>query len=132
MLKSVVTQASAAIPVMPLYIALSFKKMREEGVHEGCIEQINRLMRQRMYKADGSAAEVDEANRLRLDDWELREVIQKDCMDKWQQVTNENLFEIADYQLYKDEFMKLFGFGLAGVDYEADVNPVVEFDVKDF
>ncbi|WP_434359836.1 trans-2-enoyl-CoA reductase family protein [Parasalinivibrio latis] len=131
-LKSVVTQASAAIPVMPLYIALSFKKMREEGVHEGCIEQINRLMRQRMYKADGSAAEVDEANRLRLDDWELREEIQKDCMEKWQQVTNENLFEIADYQLYKDEFMKLFGFGLAGVDYEADVNPVVEFDVKDF
>lgn len=130
-LKSVVTQASAAIPVMPLYIAMVFKKMREEGVHEGCMEQIFRMFSQRLYKADGSATELDSDNRLRLDDWELRDDIQEHCTTLWPQVTNENLFEVTDYQMYKDEFMKLFGFGLNGVDYDADVNPVVEFDVQD-
>ncbi|MGF1729804.1 enoyl-ACP reductase FabV [Photobacterium kasasachensis] len=129
-LKSVVTQASSAIPVMPLYIAMVFKKMREEGVHEGCMEQIHRMFTQRLYKADGSAAEVDAENRLRLDDWELREDIQKHCRDLWPNVTNENLFEVADYQEYKDEFLKLFGFGIESVDYDADVNPLVEFDVE--
>ncbi|ELR67519.1 Short-chain alcohol dehydrogenase family [Photobacterium marinum] len=129
-LKSVVTQASSAIPVMPLYIAMVFKKMREEGVHEGCMEQIHRMFTQRLYKADGSAAEVDEENRLRLDDWELRDDIQKHCRELWPNVTNENLFEVADYQQYKDEFLKLFGFGIESVDYDADVNPLVEFDVE--
>ncbi|KJG18846.1 enoyl-ACP reductase FabV [Photobacterium angustum] len=130
-LKSVVTQASAAIPVMPLYIAMVFKKMREEGVHEGCMQQILRMFNERLFKADGTAAEVDGENRLRLDDWELREDIQKHCRDLWPNVTNENLFDVADYQQYKDEFLKLFGFGIDAVDYDADVNPVVEFDVKD-
>ncbi|MGF1700718.1 trans-2-enoyl-CoA reductase family protein [Photobacterium makurazakiensis] len=130
-LKSVVTQASSAIPVMPLYIAMVFKKMREEGVHEGCMEQIHRMFTQRLYKDDGSAAEVDSENRLRLDDWELREDIQKHCRELWPSVTNENLFDVADYQQYKDEFLSLFGFGLESVDYTADVNPLVEFDVKD-
>ncbi|MGF1723284.1 enoyl-ACP reductase FabV [Photobacterium nomapromontoriensis] len=129
-LKSVVTQASSAIPVMPLYIAMVFKKMREEGVHEGCIEQIQRMFAQCLYKTDGSVAEVDSENRLRLDDWELREDIQKHCRDLWSTVTNENLFDVADYQQYKDEFLKLFGFGIDSVDYDADVNPVVEFDVE--
>ena len=130
-LKSVVTQASSAIPVMPLYIAMVFKKMREEGLHEGCMEQIYRMFSQRLFKADGSAPEVDEENRLRLDDWELRDDIQQHCRDLWPNVTNENLFEVADYQEYKDEFLKLFGFGLESVDYDADVNPVVDFDVED-
>lgn len=130
-LKSVVTQASSAIPVMPLYIAMVFKKMREEGVHEGCMEQIHRMFTQRLFKEDGSAPELDEANRLRLDDWELREDIQKHCRELWPQVTNENLFEVADYQQYKDEFLKLFGFGIESVDYDADVSPVVDFDVQD-
>lgn len=129
-LKSVVTQASSAIPVMPLYIAMVFKKMREEGVHEGCMQQIYRMFTQRLYKADGTVAEVDEENRLRLDDWELREDIQKHCRDLWSSVTNENLFEVADYQEYKDEFIKLFGFGIDAIDYDADVNTLVEFDVE--
>jgi enoyl-[acyl-carrier protein] reductase/trans-2-enoyl-CoA reductase (NAD+) len=124
-LKSVVTQASSAIPVMPLYIAMVFKKMREEGVHEGCMEQIYRMFSQRLYKEDGSAAEVDDKNRLRLDDWELREDIQKHCRELWPQVTSENLKELTDYVEYKEEFLKLFGFGVEGVDYEADVNPQV-------
>ncbi|TKB58269.1 enoyl-ACP reductase FabV [Ferrimonas aestuarii] len=130
-LKSVVTQASSAIPVMPLYLSMVFKKMREEGVHEGCMEQIYRMFSQRLYKADGSAAEVDESNRLRLDDWELREDIQSHCRELWAQLTDDNLKQLTDYQLYKDEFLKLFGFGVDGVDYEADVEPQVKFDVID-
>lgn len=130
-LKSVVTQASSAIPVMPLYIAMVFKKMREEGIHEGCIEQIYRLFSQRMYKADGCVAEVDEKNRLRLDDWELRDDIQDHCRQLWPQITTENLKTLTDYCEYKEEFLKLFGFGVDGVDYDADVNPEVNFDVID-
>lgn len=131
-LKSVVTQASSAIPVMPLYIAMVFKKMREEGVHEGCMEQIHRMFTQRLYKEDGSAPQVDDKNRLRLDDWELREDIQQHCRNLWPQVTTENLKELTDYVEYKEEFLKLFGFGVDGVDYEADVNPEVNFDVQIF
>jgi len=108
-----------------------FKKMREEGVHEGCMEQILRMFTQRLYKADGTAPEVDDKNRLRLDDLELREDIQKHCRELWPNVTNENLRDVTDYQQYKDEFLKLFGFGLETVDYDADVNPFVEFDVQD-
>ncbi|CAH8196103.1 enoyl-ACP reductase FabV [Vibrio aestuarianus] len=130
-LKSVVTQASSAIPVMPLYIAMVFKKMREQGVHEGCMEQIYRMFSQRLYKEDGSAAEVDEKNRLRLDDWELREDIQQHCRELWPQITTENLKELTDYVEYKEEFLKLFGFGVDGVDYEADVETAVKFDVID-
>ncbi|MBY7895700.1 trans-2-enoyl-CoA reductase family protein [Vibrio fluvialis] len=130
-LKSVVTQASSAIPVMPLYIAMVFKKMREEGIHEGCMEQIFRLFNDRLYKEDGSAPETDEKNRLRLDDWELRDDIQQHCRNLWPQITSENLKELTDYELYKEEFLKLFGFGIEGVDYDADVNPEVSFDVID-
>ncbi len=123
-LKSVVTQASSAIPVMPLYLAMVFKIMRAEGVHEGCQEQIDRLFRTGLY---GDSVVMDEGNRFRLDDWELRDDIQSACRDLWPQVTTENLFDMTDYQLYKDEFLKLFGFGVAGVDYEADVDTLVPF-----
>ncbi|MCL1064884.1 trans-2-enoyl-CoA reductase family protein [Shewanella benthica] len=129
-LKSVVTQASSAIPVMPLYIAMVFKKMREEGLHEGCMEQINRMFAERLYREDGQAPQVDDANRLRLDDWELREEIQQHCRDQWPLVTTENLTELTDYREYKQEFLKLFGFGIESVDYELDVNPEVNFDVE--
>ncbi len=131
-LKSVVTQASSAIPVMPLYIAMVFKKMREEGLHEGCMEQINRMFTERLYREDGQAPQVDDTNRLRLDDWELREEIQQHCRDLWPLVTTENLSELTDYREYKEEFLKLFGFGIENVDYEADVNPEVDFDVEQF
>ncbi|MFT5704230.1 MAG: enoyl-[acyl-carrier protein] reductase/trans-2-enoyl-CoA reductase (NAD+) [Shewanella sp.] len=131
-LKSVVTQASSAIPVMPLYIAMVFKKMREEGLHEGCIEQINRMFSERLYRQDGLAPQVDDANRLRLDDLELREDIQQHCRDLWPLVTTENLTELTDYREYKEEFLKLFGFGIETVDYEVDVNPDVTFDVEQF
>ena len=128
-LKSVVTQASSAIPVMPLYIAMSFKKMRELDIHEGCIEQINRMFRERLFRTDGIAPEVDDNNRLRLDDWELRGDVQSHCKALWPTLTDDNLRELTDYQEYKDEFLKLFGFGIKGIDYDADVNPLVPFDV---
>lgn len=126
-LKSVVTQASAAIPVMPLYISMAFKVMKEQGIHEGCIEQIQRLFHDRLYS--GQPAPVDEQNRLRLDDWELRDEVQNACREIWQKITDDTIYELTDYQGYKDEFLRLFGFGLAGVDYDADVNPEVDFDV---
>ena len=125
-LKSVVTQASAAILVMPLYIAMSFKLMKEQGIHEGCIEQIQRMFYTRLF--DGEFV-TDDAQRIRMDDWELRESVQQACRDLWPQVTTENLSQLTDYQGYKAEFLKLFGFGWEGVDYTADVNPEVNFDV---
>jgi enoyl-[acyl-carrier protein] reductase/trans-2-enoyl-CoA reductase (NAD+) len=128
-LKSVVTQASSAIPVMPLYIAMVFKKMRQEGLHEGCMDQIYRMFTERLYREDGQAPAVDDAQRLRLDDWELREDIQQHCRDLWPQVTTENLSELADYMEYKAEFLKLFGFGIESIDYDADVDTNVSFEV---
>ncbi|OUR76320.1 trans-2-enoyl-CoA reductase [Marinomonas sp. 42_23_T18] len=128
-LKSVVTQASAAIPVMPLYLAMVFSIMRKEGLHEGCIDQIQRMFSERLYNDLDPSTLVDDVNRLRLDDLELREDVQSACRELWPSITTENLFEKTDYQLYKDEFLKLFGFGVVGVDYDADVEPEVEFDV---
>ena len=125
-LKSVVTQASAAIPVMPLYIAMGFKVMKALDIHEGCLEQIDRMFRTQLYKTGG--AELDEEQRIRMDDWELRDEVQNKVKELWPQVTTENLFDLTDYQGYKDEFLKLFGFGVNGVDYEADVDPVVDFN----
>ena len=123
-LKSVVTQASAAIPVMPLYIAMGFKVMKEQNIHEGCIEQIDRMFRTQLYS---STPARDDVQRIRMDDWELRDEVQSKIKQLWPQVTTENLFELTDYQGYKDEFLKLFGFGVNGVDYEEDISPTVNF-----
>ena len=130
-LKSVVTQASAAIPVMPLYIAMVYRIMKEQGLHEGTIDQLNRLFGEQLYSAQGQQGELvtDEAGRLRMDDWELRDDVQQACQDLWPEVTTENLFAITDYAGYKHEFLKLFGFERDDVDYDADVNPEVKFDV---
>ncbi|AMC99374.1 enoyl-ACP reductase FabV [Halomonas chromatireducens] len=130
-LKSGVTQASAAIPVMPLYIAMVYKIMKEKGLHEGTIDQLNRLFGDRLYSAQGQGGQfdTDDAGRLRLDDWELRDDVQQACKELWPKVTTENLFEITDYAGYKHDFLKLFGFERDDVDYDADVNPDVTFDV---
>jgi len=125
-LKSVVTQASAAIPVMPLYLAMGFKVMKEQNIHEGCIEQINRMFRTQLFKDGG--ADLDDVDRIRMDDWELRDEVQNKVKELWPQVTTENLFELTDYQGYKDEFLKLFGFGVEGIDYESDVDTLVNFE----
>jgi enoyl-[acyl-carrier protein] reductase/trans-2-enoyl-CoA reductase (NAD+) len=120
--KALVTQASSAIPVVPLYISLLYKVMKAHGLHEGCIEQIQRLFAERL--ANGAAPQPDEAGRLRLDDWEMREDIQKEVAALWPQVTTENLPTISDIAGYRAEFLRLFGFGLEGVDYGAESNPV--------
>jgi enoyl-[acyl-carrier protein] reductase/trans-2-enoyl-CoA reductase (NAD+) len=129
-MKTVVTQASAAIPVIPLYVSLVFKVMKEKGLHEGTIEQINRLCREHLYRADGQPPVTDDEHRLRLDDWELREDVQARCKELWSQVTTENLFEISDYAGYKHEFLKLFGFEREDVDYELDVPTELAFDCE--
>lgn len=127
-MKSVVTQASAAIPVIPLYVSIAFKIMKEKGIHEGCIEQINRLFHDRLYRADGAALPVDDEGRVRLDDWELRADVQDACKALWPAVTTENLKQITDYAGYKHEFLKLFGFDRGDVDYDAEVETDRRFD----
>ncbi|WP_250623892.1 enoyl-ACP reductase FabV [Pinirhizobacter soli] len=127
-MKSVVTQASAAIPVIPLYVSLVFKIMKEKRLHEGTIEQTNRLFRERLYRTDGAVPDVDEEGRLRLDDWELRDDVQSECTAQWDGVTTENLFDTTDYRGYKIGFLHLFGFARPDVNYEADVKPNPEFD----
>ncbi|HWS39789.1 MAG TPA: bifunctional NADH-specific enoyl-ACP reductase/trans-2-enoyl-CoA reductase, partial [Arenimonas sp.] len=123
-LKSVVTQASAAIPVMPLYISICFKVMKAQDLHEGPIEQIDRMFRTQIFSANTTR---DECQRIRMDDWELQDSVQSQVKQIWPQVTSENVFQITDYAGYKAEFLKLFGFGVAGVDYGAEVDPVVAF-----
>ena len=98
----------------------------EEGIHEGCIEQINRLMTTSLY---GDKVALDDNQRIRMDDWELRDDIQQACRDLWPLITTENLAQETDYAGYKQEFLNLFGFGLDGVDYDADVATEVNFDV---
>lgn len=128
-LKSVVTQASSAIPVMALYISAVYKKMREQGLHEDCIDQIYRMFSQRLFLEDGAKSELDNNNRIRLDDWELRDDIQSHCRELWSKITTENLEAMTDYIQYKHEFLKLFGFDIAEIDYDVDVKPDVNFDV---
>lgn len=121
-LKAVVTQASSAIPIMPLYISLLYRVMKAEGSHEGCIEQINGLFREGLYSA---APTLDEAGRLRQDGKELAEHIQAEVKALWQQVETDNIDTLTDYAGYHQDFLQLFGFGVNGVNYDADVNPEV-------
>ena len=122
-LKAVVTQASSAIPVMPLYLALLFKVMKAEGTHEGCIEQVYGLLKDSLYGAEPYA---DDEGRLRADRKELAPHVQEEVEAMWAQVTSENLMTISDFAGYQTEFMNLFGFEVEGVDYEADVDPDVK------
>ena len=122
--KALVTQASSAIPVVPLYISLLFKIMKEKGLHEGTIEQMYRMFADRIYASGGTA--VDDKGRIRVDDWEMREDVQKQVSELWPSVSTDNLGEITDIEGYRLDFLKLFGFGVDGVDYEAEVDPNVE------
>ena len=122
--KALVTQASSAIPVIPLYISLLYKIMKAEGVHEGCIEQIQRLFEQRLYT--GKEVPTDDKGRIRIDDWEMRDDIQDRIKTLWEIATTENLSEIGDLAGYKQDFLNLFGFGFEGVDYNVDTNELVK------
>lgn len=114
--KALVTQSSAAIPIVPLYISLVYKVMKEAGLHEGCIEQMQRLFTEKLPKN-----EVDEAGRLRLDDWELREDVQEKIASVWDKVTTENIKEYGDIDGYWEDFYQMFGFRYDNVNYSADV-----------
>ncbi len=121
-LKALVTQASSAIPIMPLYISLLYRVMKAEGSHEGCIEQIYGLFNQCLYNAQ---RQLDEAGRLRMDGKELADHIQAQVAALWDQVETHNIDDLTDYKGYHQEFLRLFGFGYAHVDYEADLSPMV-------
>ncbi len=123
--KALVTQASSAIPVVPLYIAILYKVMKAKGTHEGCIEQMQRLFATQLY--NGSKLQFDSAGRVRVDDWEMRPEIQDAISAIWPQVTTENLATLTDIAGYQTEFLKLFGFGLPGVNYDAEVEPHITF-----
>jgi enoyl-[acyl-carrier protein] reductase/trans-2-enoyl-CoA reductase (NAD+) len=121
-LKAVVTQSSSAIPVMPLYLAMLFKEMKAEGSHEGCIEQLYRLFTEGLYCDN---PRLDNEGRLRMDELEMRPNIQDKVAESWAKISTENLHSLTDFEGYKQDFLGLFGFNIAGVDYEADVNPEV-------
>ena len=122
-LKAVVTQASSAIPIMPLYLAMLFKEMKRDGSHEGCIEQLYRLFTECLYS---DSPRTDAEGRLRVDELELRPEIQTAVAEAWSKISTENLAELTDFVGYKHEFLKLFGFDIEGVDYDADVDPDVQ------
>ena len=119
--KALVTQASSAIPVVPLYISILYKEMKAKGIHEGCIEQMQRLFADHMYSDD---PKVDGEGRIRVDDWEMRADVQAAVEESWNKISNENFTELADFKGYQDDFLKLFGFGMNGVDYDADTDPI--------
>lgn len=120
--KALVTQASSAIPVVPLYISLLYKVMKAKGLHEGCIEQIQRLFADHYGAPNGP--QLDEKGRIRIDDWEMRDDVQSEVVGVWDKVTTETIDDVSDFTGYQKEFYRLFGFGLTGVDYEAEANPL--------
>lgn len=124
--KAVVTQASSAIPVVPLYVSMLFKVMHKLGTHEGCIEQTNRLFRDRLY-GEGASLDLDPAGRIRLDDWEMADDVQQKIKELWPSVDSGNLLEITNFTEYQQEFLRLFGFGIDGVDYDQDIDPINPF-----
>ena len=123
--KALVTQASSAIPVVPLYISLLYKVMKEKGIHEGCIEQIYRLFEDRLYSGD---MKLDGEGRIRVDDWEMREDVQVEVAKLWPEISTETLSSISDIVGFRKEFFNLFGFEFDTINYdeETDENITIE------
>ena len=117
--KALVTQASAAIPVVPLYLSVLYKVMKEKNLHEGCIEQMYRLYNENVYGADGVKTQQD--GMIHVDDLEMREDVQKEVMDIWKEINSDNLLQVADTEGYWNDFYQMFGFRVEGVDYTQDV-----------
>ena len=123
-MKGLMTQAASAIPGMAIYLSLLFKVMKEKGNHEGCIEQTTRLFNKQLF-ATGEL-NIDEENRIRMDDWEMLDEIQDFVKERWSTVTNENLSEISDFAGYREAFLQMHGFDFEGVDYEADLEQDIQ------
>ncbi|ULO10440.1 trans-2-enoyl-CoA reductase family protein [Paenibacillus sp. 19GGS1-52] len=121
--KGLVTQSSSAIPVVPLYISALYKVMKEQGLHEGCIEQAYRLFADRLYAAEGTA--VDEEGRIRIDDLEMAPSVQDEVTRLWAKLSTENIYKLSDLLNYRREFFQLFGFEIEGIDYEAEIEQAV-------
>ena len=121
-LKAVVTQASSAIPVVPLYISILFKVMKERHLHEDCLAHIDRLFREQLYGA--RSPQLDSMGRLRVDDRELRDDVQADVRRLWSEVSTDNILALTDLAGYRKDFLKIFGFEVDGIDYDADVSPL--------
>ena len=124
--KALVTQASSAIPIIPLYISLLFKVMKNKKIHEGCIEQIQRLYADKLFS--GGDVPTDEAGRIRIDDWEMREDVQTEVARLWDEATTETIHSIGDLNGYTKDFKNLFGFGFKTIDYHRDENEMVEME----
>ena len=122
--KALVTQSSSAIPVVPLYVSALYKVMKEKGIHENTIQQTHRLFAERLYSTSGT--EVDDKGRIRIDDWELRPDVQEEVARLWSSVNTDLIHELTDLDGYRREFFQLFGFETDGIDYEQDINPLVE------
>ncbi len=120
--KAVVTQSSAAIPIVPLYISILFKVMKANGTHEGCIEQMYRLFNEHLYAENPPARDQD--GYIRVDDLEMQEDIQAQVTALFEEITTDTLMELSDLKGYQDEFYRLFGFNMPGIDYDVDVNPI--------
>lgn len=124
--KALVTQSSSAIPVVPLYISLLYKVMKEKNIHEGCIEQMQRLFADRLYAKEGTL--LDAEGRIRVDDWEMREDVQSEVAKLWDAITSENINEISDIEGYRTDFFNLFGFEFPAIDYTAEANELVSIE----
>ena len=122
-LKAIVSQASSAIPVVPLYVALLFKVMKERGLHEDCIRHIYRMFATQL--SAGATLRLDDVGRIRMDDVELGAEIQAEVRRRWALVNTGNLADIGDLSGFREDFLKIFGFGFDGVDYDADVDPTL-------
>ncbi|MNI12392.1 putative reductase [compost metagenome] len=122
--KALVTQSSSAIPIVPLYMSALYKVMKEKGLHEGTIEQMHRLFADRLY-GEGEVP-VDHKGRIRIDDWEMRKDVQAEVAELWDALTTDSIYELTDLEGFRREFFQLFGFETEGVDYEAEVDAVVE------
>jgi len=122
--KALVTQSSSAIPVVPLYVSLLYRVMKDKNIHEGTIEQMQRLFADRLYSSSGNVP-LDSEGRIRLDDWEMRDDVQSEVSRLWNEVTTENLSELSDIEGYRRDFFQLFGFEVPNVDYDAETNELV-------
>lgn len=123
--KALVTQSSSAIPVVPLYISLLYKVMKQKGIHEGCIEQMQRLFQDRIYSDN---VLLDNKGRIRVDDWEMRNDVQAEVAELWNNVTSENIMDISDLEGYRKDFFNLFGFEFDNIDYDKDTNELIEIE----